>query len=170
MSGPIYMPIGMKRGGQFTLDSKIMTLSCSLLCTKGRGYSLAGQLTLSVPLFTTRPPHCSSVTAHSQSKAIRPCRPPCGICVCVERTWSTNDIAYTLRMNWNEFVCRKCTLLYVLYVPMPRSHSVQCPATCSLWVLRPGNLHSAKLFHCTVYEAAFCSCVYNTFYTHWPTN
>lgn len=25
-------------------------------------------------------------------------------------------------------------------------------------------------FHCTVYEAVFCSCVYNTFYTRRLTN
>ncbi len=81
MFGCIYMTICIKRGWEFTVDRKIMTLSCSLLCSKGRDHSLAGQLTLSVPLFTTGLPHCSSVTAHSQFKAIRPCWPPCMICV-----------------------------------------------------------------------------------------
>lgn len=70
MFGHIDMPICIKRGGEFTLDWKIMTLSCSLVCTKGRCHSLAGQLTLSVPLFRTRPPHFSSVTAQGQSKTM----------------------------------------------------------------------------------------------------
>lgn len=84
MFGCIFMQLSKEgRVKGFNLDRKIMTLSCSLLCTKGKGYSLAGQLTLSVPLFTTRLPCCSSVTAHSQPKAIRPCWPPRGMCLCV---------------------------------------------------------------------------------------
>lgn len=150
-----------------------MTLSCSLLCTKGKGYSLAGQLTLSVPLFTTRLPCCSSVTAHSQSKAIRPCWPPCGtcfcVCVCVAHAWGTNDIAYALNLNWSELEWCKCTLIFEMCVLWPRSHSGQCSATCSplcrqswcsaLW--QTFSLYS--LWDCLLFI-----CMQHTL--HWQTN